>query len=55
MKKTPLWKVKREVKRLFRQLLELPGVIYEYLFLRVLVLWLFLCVAFSLCVVCVCV
>ncbi|VCU62092.1 Lipopolysaccharide biosynthesis protein-like (plasmid) [Tritonibacter mobilis] len=36
MKKTPLWKVKREVKRLFRQLLELPGVIYEYLFLRVL-------------------
>lgn len=34
MKKIPLWKVKRELKRAGRQLAALPGVIWEYLFLR---------------------
>ena len=34
MKKLPLWKLKREAKRAVRQLAGLPGVIWEYLFLR---------------------
>ena len=34
MKKLPLWKLKREAKRAVRQLAGLPGLTWEYLFLR---------------------
>lgn len=34
MRKIPLWKVKREVTRLFRSLAELPGLTWEYFALR---------------------
>ncbi|NHQ73930.1 hypothetical protein HAT86_05540 [Roseovarius gahaiensis] len=34
MKKLPLWKLKREAKRAARQIIGLPGLTWEYLFLR---------------------